>query len=94
VYLAGGRRTRWDEVASAEFYLGEKWGDRVLRVEKQGDGPLGIWLSACGSPLCVCRVTFRDGEQVVLSRFLNIGALDGTTGDESGTPSPVAEPTD
>ena len=92
VYLAGGRRARWDEVASAEFYLGEKWGDRVFRVEKQGDGPLGIWLSAYGPPLCVCRVTFTDGEQVVLSRFLNIGVLDATAGGEIGTPSPVAEP--
>ena len=54
--------------------------------------PLGIWLSAYGSPLCVCRVTFTDGEQVVLSRFLNIDVLDATAGGEIGTPSAVAEP--
>jgi prokaryotic YEATS domain len=58
-------------VERAEFYLGPYWGDRVFPAENTGE-PIGIRTSAYGSALCVCRVTFTDGYQVLLHRYIDL----------------------
>jgi len=60
------------EVASAEFFLGKYWGNKVIRVSNQG-GLVGIFTSAYGEFLCVCRVMLKDGTQLVLDRYIDFG---------------------
>ena len=62
------------DVYGAEFFLGKYWGNQVFPVRNTGDGrPIGIWISAYGPSLCVCRVTFTDGYQATISRYLDFG---------------------
>ncbi|GAA0695777.1 hypothetical protein GCM10010193_58060 [Kitasatospora atroaurantiaca] len=70
VYLVTSRTGSLDEVERAQFFLGRRWGNRVFDVLNEG-GRIGFSTAAYGSPLCACRVVFKDGSDVVLSRFLD-----------------------
>jgi hypothetical protein len=61
------------EIAHAQFYLGRWWGHRVYDVPNNG-GHIGIRTAAYGEFLCVCRVVFKDGQEVVLDRYINFDA--------------------
>ncbi|MBV8856760.1 MAG: DUF4062 domain-containing protein [Acidobacteria bacterium] len=58
------------DVTAAEFFLGPYWGSKVFKVPNAG-GLVGISTSAYGPFLCTCRVTFRDGYQVYLNRYID-----------------------
>jgi hypothetical protein len=49
--------------------------------ERPKNGLVGLRLAAYGSILCICRVTFDDGYQVVLSHYVDveIGELVGAS---------------
>lgn len=76
VYLSGWRRSAYglpddlSDVGSAEFYLGPKFSPSGAFVTNDGNR-LGFVTSAYGPVICVCRVTFTDGYEVVLSRYLD-----------------------
>lgn len=77
-YLHGWKRERfrnpsnlWD-VTKAEFFLGPQFDPDSITVENKHDGkPIGFVTSANAPVLCLCRVTFDDGHEVVLSRYLD-----------------------
>jgi len=75
------RRDDLADVLQAEFFLGTHFRNRVFRVHNKG-GTLGIVVSAYGSFLCVCKVTFSDGFKVILHRY-----ADFEMGKRSGPPT-------
>jgi hypothetical protein len=58
------------DVRRAEFFLGPYWGNEVFAVNKR-NGFFGISTSAYGTFLGICRVTFDDGYQVYLQRYID-----------------------
>lgn len=70
IYLQRHQSRDLSDVTKAEFFLGPYWKDQVFRVPNKGK-PLGIAVSAYGEFLCVCRVTFKDGTNVFLERYVN-----------------------
>ncbi|MCP3895900.1 MAG: hypothetical protein GY706_14920 [Bacteroides sp.] len=60
------------DVQKAEFFLGQAWKNRVFTCLNDGSGNyIGIKVSAYGPFMCLCRVTFVDGETVVLDRYID-----------------------
>lgn len=70
VYLQRHKSHDLDEVQYAEFFLGPYWDDQVFRIENDGH-PMGITVSAYGEFLCVCRLVFKNGSNVLLDRYVN-----------------------
>lgn len=70
VYLIRHKREDFSDVLVAEFFLGPYWDNKVFpAVEK--DGFIGISTSAYGTFLCTCRVTFKDGTNLDLERYVD-----------------------
>ncbi len=72
IMLRKHRSPQMPEVAHAEFFLGKYWGNEVFKVENDGS-VIGLSTSAYGEFLCLCRVTFTDGAQIVLERYIDFG---------------------
>ena len=62
--------TEYEQISHAEYYLGRFWGHRVFHRANQG-GPIGLKTAAYGTFLCICRVVFTDGEEVVINRYVD-----------------------
>lgn len=61
-----------EDVEKAEFYLGGAWQNRVFTRENDGSNSyFGIKVSAFGTFMCLCRVSFTDGEQIILDRYID-----------------------
>jgi Domain of unknown function (DUF4062)/prokaryotic YEATS domain len=61
-----------DDVEKAEFYLGAAWNDRVFTCDREESGGyIGVKVSAYGTFMCLCRVTFTDGQTVILDRYID-----------------------
>jgi hypothetical protein len=58
------------DVVGAEFYLGRSWGHRIFG-EQPSNNVAGLKTSAFGPFLCVCKVTFTDGYQAMLERYID-----------------------
>ncbi len=70
IYLVWMGMRELPGVDHAEFFLGAHWDNRVFRVENEGDY-VGISTSAYAPFLCACRVTFEDGHEVYLNRYID-----------------------
>lgn len=70
VYLQRHKSSDFSDIRCAEFFLGPYWADQVFRVPNEGK-PIGIAVSAYGEFLCVCRITFKDGTEVFIDRYIN-----------------------
>jgi hypothetical protein len=70
------RRTNLSDIIEAEFFLGAYFDNKVFRVKNQG-GFIGITTSAYGPFLCSCKVSFADGEHLMLNRYIDfeMGAI-------------------
>jgi len=64
------RRTDLSDIKEAEFFLGAYFNDKVFRIKNRG-GIIGVTTSAYGPFLCTCRVSFSDGEQLILNRYID-----------------------
>jgi len=73
IYVHRHKASDTPEIQCAEFFLGKYWGNTVFRVPNKG-GLVGLSTSAYGEFLCVCRVTLRDGTQLMLDRYIDFGA--------------------
>lgn len=61
-----------NDVEMAEFYLGSAWRDRVFTCSREESGGyIGIKVSAYGTFMCLCRITFTDGQTIVLDRYID-----------------------
>lgn len=61
-----------DDVEKAECYLGAGWKDRVFTCKREESaGYIGVKVSAYGTFMCLCRVTFTDGQTVILDCYID-----------------------
>lgn len=70
IYLIRHRSDNFSDIRVAEFFLGPYWENKVFPAVEQS-GFIGISTSAYGTFLCVCRVTFTDGEHLYLERYID-----------------------
>ena len=80
------------DISSAVFYLGAAWADKVFA--RSNDDPsryLGIRVAAYGTFMCLCRVTFTDGTQVVLDRYIDFESGPPLRGGTTDTASVFPE---
>jgi hypothetical protein len=70
VYLKKRKTTDLSDIDHAEFFLGRHWGNKIFYIQNKGDY-IGISTSAYGPFLCACRVTFKDGYELYLSRYID-----------------------
>lgn len=73
IYLMKHRSNDFSEVAFAEFFMGRYWDNKVFPAVVQ-NGFIGISTAAYGPFLCICQVTFHDGEKVMLNRYIDFEA--------------------
>ena len=66
----------FDDIAKAEFYFGESWGNEIFPVLNTGS-VIGVRTHAWGTFLACCRLTFTDvtRETVILYRYLDFHML-------------------
>ena len=64
------RPADFSDVAKAEFFFGSYWGNHIFEGQRQG-ARIGVSTSAWGPFLCTCLVTFKDGYQVMLERYID-----------------------
>jgi hypothetical protein len=70
IYLVRHGSDDLADVRHAEFFLGPYWDNRVFPAVAQ-NGFIGISTSAYGTFLCICRVTFDDGHEIYLDRYID-----------------------
>jgi hypothetical protein len=70
IYLIRHKSEDFADIQFAEFFLGPYWENKVFPAVEQS-GFIGISTSAYGTFLCVCRVTFKDGTQIYLERYID-----------------------
>ena len=71
IYLLRHDSEDLSEIRFAEFFLGKYWANKVFPAVRQNNGFIGISTSAYGTFLCVCKVTFTDGKEVLLHRYID-----------------------
>jgi hypothetical protein len=57
-------------VKHAEYYFGRYWGYKIFQSMDRSRG-FPILTSAYGTFLCTCRVTFTDGSQEIIYRYID-----------------------
>ncbi|MFD4420253.1 pYEATS domain-containing protein [Agromyces sp. NPDC058484] len=81
-YLYGWGRGRFgnpedlSDVVRAEFFLGPEFNPSGVAVENDGSGRMGFSTSAHAPAICLCKVTFNDGHEALLSRYLDFASAD------------------
>jgi uncharacterized protein DUF4062/pYEATS domain-containing protein involved in immunity len=74
IYLVRHKSEDLKDVRVAEFFLGPYWENKIFPAVER-DGFIGISTSAYGSFLCICRVTFDDGSDIVIDRYIDFEML-------------------
>lgn len=75
IYLRRHESVDLSDIRVAEFFMGKYWGNRVFPAVLQAGGVIGISTAAYGTFLCICRVTFDDGVEALLQRYIDFEAL-------------------
>jgi hypothetical protein len=70
IYLLKHKSDDLSDIRHAEFFFGHMWGNRVFK-EKKKAGRIGVSTSAYGPFLCTCQVTFKDGYQAKIDRYID-----------------------
>lgn len=70
IYLTPHGEGSLASVVRAEYYFGRYWGYKVFDATDRSRG-YPVLTSAYGTFLCACRVTFNDGAQAVLYRYID-----------------------
>ncbi|MEW5975070.1 MAG: pYEATS domain-containing protein [Acidobacteriota bacterium] len=70
IYLIKHKSEDLGDIKHADFFFGHMWGNRVFK-EKQKAGRIGVSTSAYGPFLCTCRVTFSDGYETKINRYVD-----------------------
>jgi hypothetical protein len=73
IYLIRHKSIDLSDVEYAEFFFGHMWHDKIYKIKNTG-GLIGIIPSAYGEFLCTCRVTFTDGYQINIHRYIDFEA--------------------
>ena len=59
-----------NKVKYAEFFLGKSWNYKIFKIDNENN-KIGISVSAYGSFLCVCKVVFEDGYEMLIDRYID-----------------------
>lgn len=70
IYLIRHKSKEYNDVEKAEFFFGQYWHNKVYIGSKVGD-LIGVKTSAYGPFLALCRITFKDGSAVMLSKYID-----------------------
>lgn len=70
IYLIRHKLDNFSDVEKVEFFFGHMWGNRVY-TEKPKNRIIGISTSAYAPFLCTCSVKFKNGEEIVLDRYID-----------------------
>jgi hypothetical protein len=70
LYLLRQDTEVFSDIAFAEFFFGKYWENKVFPAAEE-NGFIGISTSAYGPFLAICRVTFQDGGEVYLERYID-----------------------
>ena len=70
IYAMRHKKEDISDIAKAEFFFGKSWGNRIFPGTREGN-VIGVATSAYGSFLCTCLITFNDGTQVTLYRYVD-----------------------
>ena len=73
IYLMRHQSFDLTDIEYAEFFFGHMWNNKIYKVKNTG-GYIGIIPSAYGEFLCTCRVTFTDGYQINIHRYIDFEA--------------------
>ena len=74
IYLVRHKSDDFSDIRFAEFFLGPYWDNRVFPAV-QHNGLIGISTAAFGTFLCVCKITFTDGEECLLQRYIDFESM-------------------
>lgn len=58
------------DVKNVEFFFGKSWGYQTFTGEREGN-VIGVSTSAYGTFLCTCLITFTDGKQISIYRYID-----------------------
>lgn len=70
IYLTPHGSGTLASVTRAEYYFGRYWGNKIFDSLDRSRG-FPVLTSAYGTFLCACRVTFNDGSQEILHRYID-----------------------
>lgn len=70
IYLVRHKSSDYGDIGKAEFFFGHYWGNKIYEGSKIGD-LIGVQTSAYGPFLAICKVTFKDGAERTLSRYID-----------------------
>lgn len=70
IYLIRHKSDDFCDLEKSEFFLGHYWGNKIFLGTKVGN-LIGVRTSAYGPFLCTCRITFKDGYQASISRYID-----------------------
>ncbi|MBI5789020.1 MAG: hypothetical protein HZA78_09220 [Candidatus Schekmanbacteria bacterium] len=60
----------YEDVSKAEFFFGHYWGNKLFEGTKVGN-LIGVKTSAYGPFLALCKITFKDGSNVLLNKYID-----------------------
>jgi len=70
VYLVRHGDKDLSDIRLAEFFFGKYWKNKVFPAVLN-KGFIGVTTAAYGTFLCVCKVTFNDGEEILINRYID-----------------------
>jgi len=70
IYLYRHKSNDFSDISQADFFLGPYWGNQIF-TRKVKNSKIGLSTSAFGSFLCICKVSFTDGSEVILDRYID-----------------------
>lgn len=81
-YLYGWKRKRFNlpedmsDISRAEFFLGPLFSPDRVTVANTGGTRIGFATTIHAPALCLCKITFKDGQEAVVSRYLDLESGD------------------
>ena len=76
LYVRPHKGATLNSVQKVEYYFGRHWGNRVFVSSDRGRG-FSVTTSAFGAFMCTAKLTFTDGEEEFLNRYVDfeMGAI-------------------
>jgi hypothetical protein len=70
IYLIRHKSDDYRDIETAEFFFGHYWGNKIFEGSRLGK-LIGVKTAAYGPFLCTCRIKFKDGESVMVYRYID-----------------------
>jgi hypothetical protein len=70
IYLIKHKSQDYKDIAKAEFFFGEYWDNKIYVGSSTGKY-IGVRTSAYGPFLALCKITFKDGTSITISKYID-----------------------